>query len=86
MTNCPIHPVCDAGSEGIDTIAPPWASLDSTLPGDYVCRDAPRTLTAWTELVENLDAAPLFPLETLAALAPNVVTSLEYTTRVAETA
>ena len=64
----PDSPVCDTGSEGIDTIAPPWASLDSTLPGDYVCRDAPRTLSAWTQLVEGLDETPLFPLETLAAL------------------
>ena len=60
--------VYDAGSADIHTVAPPWASLDSTLPQDFVCRDAPRTLSAWTELVENLDETPLFPLRTLAAL------------------
>ena len=64
----PDAPVCDAGSAGIDSIAPPWASLESTLPGDYVFRDASRTLSAWTELVENLDETPLFPLEALAEL------------------
>ena len=64
----PDPPVCGTGSEDIDTVAPPWALLDSTLPEDYVCRDAPRTLSAWTELVENLDETPLFPLETLAAM------------------
>ena len=64
----PDAPVCDAGSAGIDSIAPPWASLESTLPEDYVFRDASRTLSAWTELVENLDETPLFPLEALAEL------------------
>ena len=64
----PESPVCDTGSEGIDTVAPPWTSPDFTLPTDYAWRDAPRTLSAWTQLVENLDETPLFPLETLAAL------------------
>ena len=60
--------VCDVGSDDIAAAPPPWALLDVTLPQDYVCRDAPGALSAWTELVENLENTPLFPLQTLAAL------------------
>ena len=52
----------------IDPVPPPWTPLDATLslPADFECRDAPRALSAWTELVEGLKETPLFPLKSLA--------------------
>ena len=70
-----LHPVVsddqlpDGPSYGdIDPVPPPWAPLDATLslPADFECRDAPRALSAWTELVEGLEETPLFPLKSLA--------------------
>ena len=55
-----------ADSEAIDTVPPPWAPLDATLPQDFERRDAPRALSAWTEVVEGLEEAPLFPVQNLA--------------------
>ena len=52
----------------IDPGPPPWTPLDATLslPPGFECRDASRALFAWTELVEGLEATPLFPLKSLA--------------------
>ena len=36
------------------------------LPDDFVLADLSRTLSAWTELVENLEETPLFPIESVA--------------------
>ena len=47
-----------------------WIELpdpnDVSLPDDAVLADVSRTLSAWTELVEKLEEAPLFPIETVA--------------------
>ena len=37
-----------------------------SLPDDFVFADVSRTLSAWTELMENLEETPLFPIESLA--------------------
>ena len=39
---------------------------ETTLPDDFVLTDIPRTLSAWTELMENLEESPLFPIESVA--------------------
>ena len=56
----------NADSDDIDTAPPPWAPLDLTLPEDYEPRDASRALSAWTEVIESLEEAPLFPVQDLA--------------------
>ena len=38
----------------------------ASLPDDFVLADLPRTLSAWTELMDNLEETPLFPIEGLA--------------------
>ena len=62
----PDEPLLDIDSEGINEVAPPWAPQDVTVPDDFECRDAPRALSAWTELVEGMEDTPLFPLQPLA--------------------
>ena len=37
-----------------------------SLPDDLVLADVSQTLSAWTELVENLDETPIFPIQTMA--------------------
>ena len=59
---------CDVSSGEIKSVAPPWALLDTTLPQDHVCIDAPRALSAWSELIENIEETPLFPVQSLAAV------------------
>ncbi|MDE2892398.1 MAG: hypothetical protein OXN86_07865 [Chloroflexota bacterium] len=44
------------------------AVVDVALPEDLVLVDDERTLSSWTELVENLDATPLFPIQRVADL------------------
>ena len=39
---------------------------DFSVPFDVVLTDGSRTLTAWTELIEDLEETPLFPIQTLA--------------------
>ena len=41
-------------------------AVEISLPNDFVLADASRTLSAWTELMENLEETPLFPIQTLA--------------------
>lgn len=56
--------------DDIDTVPPPWALLDTkfSVPPDYEYRDISRSLSAWTELIEGLEEAPLFPLRPLASI------------------
>ncbi len=44
------------------------ALVDIALPADLVLVDNDRTLSAWTELVKNLDTTPLFPIQRMADL------------------
>ena len=39
---------------------------DILVPDDFVFADISQTLSAWTELMENLEETPLFPIQTLA--------------------
>ena len=39
---------------------------NASLPDDLVLADVSGTLSAWTELVENLEETPIFPIQTLA--------------------
>ena len=39
---------------------------ETTWPDDFMLADLSRTLSAWTELVENLEETPLFPVESVA--------------------
>ena len=40
-------------------------SLNVSMRDDIVFTDAPRTLSAWTQLMDNLDNTPLFPIQGL---------------------
>ena len=52
----------DHQDQGVDL-----PSLDEiSLPDDLVFADLPRTLSSWTELMENIGETPLFPIESLA--------------------
>ena len=69
-----LHPVLseddlpEPGSSPAETDAPPWAPLGSTLTRAYEYRDPVRALSAFTELMDRLREAPLFPLHTLALI------------------
>ena len=41
---------------------------ETSLPDDFVLADLSRTLSAWTELMDNLEETPLFPIESLAGV------------------
>lgn len=47
-------------------VTPPWAPIGTTLTREYEYRDSVRALSAYTELMDGIDDAPLFPLNTLA--------------------
>ena len=49
------------------------ASGGVSLPDDLVLADVSRTLSAWTELVENLEETPLFPIKNLADILQMLV-------------
>ena len=58
----PVEYKRDDQSQGVDL--PNLA--ETSLPDDLVLADPSRTLSAWTELIENLDKSPLFPIESMA--------------------
>ena len=43
-------------------------TAETSLPDDFVLADLSRTLSAWTELMDNLEETPLFPIESLAGV------------------
>lgn len=53
-----------SGSDVI--VTPPWAPIGTTLTHEYDYRDPVRALSAYTELMDSIGEAPLFPLNTLA--------------------
>ena len=72
-----LHPVlteADMQDEGDEAHVPehqnrvdePFALADVSLPDDLALTDASQTLSAWTELIENLEETPLFPIQSLA--------------------
>ncbi|WP_420621947.1 hypothetical protein [Candidatus Poriferisodalis sp.] len=69
-----LHPVLseddlpEPGSSPAEIDAPPWALIESTLTREYEYRDPVRALSAFTELMDRLGEAPLFPLHTLALI------------------
>ena len=46
---------------------------DVSLPDDLVLTDVSRALSAWTELMENLEETPLFPIQSLADILQMLV-------------
>ncbi len=51
----------------------PSVLSDVALPVDVVFTDVSRALSAWTELMENLEETPLFPIQSLAGLLQMLV-------------
>ena len=52
----------DHQAQGVELPDPAGVSL----PDDFVFADVSRALSAWTELMENLEETPLFPIQSLA--------------------
>ena len=52
----------DHQSQGVELPDP----ADISLPDDFVFADISQTLSAWTEVMENLEETPLFPIQSLA--------------------
>ena len=52
---------------------------EPTLPEDFVLADLSRTLSAWTELMDNLEETPLYPIESVADTLQLLVPALEQT-------
>ena len=47
-------------------VGEPFALADVSLPDNLALTDASQTLSAWTELIEDLEETPLFPIQSLA--------------------
>ena len=54
--------------EVVDQSGEPIDFTDLSIPDDLVLTDPSRTLSAWTELMQNLTETPLFPITTMADL------------------
>ena len=72
-----LHPLlteADIQDEGDEAHVPehrnrvgePFALADVSLPDNLALTDASQTLSAWTELIEDLEETPLFPIQSLA--------------------
>lgn len=67
-----LHPVLteddlpEPQSSSDEIVAPPWAATGATLTREYEYLDPVRALSAYTELMDSIGAAPLFPLNSLA--------------------